>query len=251
MDILAVFKREERKLEKRRQATAQAERCTSGCKSIGPFYGARSNQCEQEARFVGCWSSGDCEGGEKAVGEGHGLVCFTNHRDFHQVGCVSTRKEVVDRGASRGPMDRLHLFTLLDDHPLMGSIRQYCPYLIFWPSVDRNASIPDFREQSTVRIGKVSDARITLVSPVNLSTMSMSPPTFPQEYQKSKPSLPQCRYWAPASLQGRSPARLRSFGNPRDPRRRKSLILGRAKGCFRTFGNYPFSKRPSSVREHS
>jgi hypothetical protein len=39
------------------------------CKSIGRLCGARS--CErEEARFVGCRQSGDCKGGEEAVGEG-------------------------------------------------------------------------------------------------------------------------------------------------------------------------------------
>jgi len=51
-----------------RQAESPIERCTSGCKSIGRLCGARSRQRE-EARFVGCWQSGDFEGGEEAVGE--------------------------------------------------------------------------------------------------------------------------------------------------------------------------------------
>ena len=70
MDILAAIKREERKLEKQLgKLTAPTERSTSGCESIGRLRGARSRRRE-EARLVGCWQSGDCEGGEKAVGEG-------------------------------------------------------------------------------------------------------------------------------------------------------------------------------------
>src|SRR5580693_3911676 len=52
-----------------RQTESPSKRCTSGCKSIGRLCGARSCRRE-EARVVGCGKSGDCDGGEEAVGEG-------------------------------------------------------------------------------------------------------------------------------------------------------------------------------------
>ena len=69
MDILAAIKREERKLEKQLgKLTSPTERSASGCKGLGPFRRARSSRREQ-ARPVGGWQGGDCQGGEKAVGE--------------------------------------------------------------------------------------------------------------------------------------------------------------------------------------
>jgi hypothetical protein len=70
VNILAAIKREERKLEKQLgQVRAQTNRSTSGCKSTGRLCGARSRRRE-EARFVGCWESGDYQGREEAVGGG-------------------------------------------------------------------------------------------------------------------------------------------------------------------------------------
>jgi hypothetical protein len=65
MDILAAIKREERKLEKQLgKLSHQFEWSACGYKSIGRLCGARSRRRE-EARFVRCWQSGDCEGGEE------------------------------------------------------------------------------------------------------------------------------------------------------------------------------------------
>jgi len=52
-----------------KQAAATAERSAFGCKSIERLCGARSRRRE-EARLIGCWQSGDWEGGEETVGEG-------------------------------------------------------------------------------------------------------------------------------------------------------------------------------------
>ncbi len=52
-----------------RQATSQIGRSPSRGKSLGPFRRARGYR-HKEAGFVRCWLSSDCEGGEKAVGEG-------------------------------------------------------------------------------------------------------------------------------------------------------------------------------------
>jgi hypothetical protein len=43
----------------------------SGSKGLGRFNEPRNKE-RKEARFVGCWTSGDCQGGKKAVGEGEG-----------------------------------------------------------------------------------------------------------------------------------------------------------------------------------
>jgi len=51
MNFLAAIKRDERKLQKQ-------------LGKLHETYGVK------EARFVGRWQSGDCEGGEEAVGEG-------------------------------------------------------------------------------------------------------------------------------------------------------------------------------------
>ena len=70
MDILAAIKREEKKTRKAaRQAESPIEWSASGRKSIGRLCGARSHRRE-EAHLVGCRQGGDCQGGEKEVGEG-------------------------------------------------------------------------------------------------------------------------------------------------------------------------------------
>jgi hypothetical protein len=70
-----IFGSDQTRREKARKAATQAEssieRSTSGRKSIGPLCGARGCRRE-EASVIGCWQSGDCEGGEEAVGEGSG-----------------------------------------------------------------------------------------------------------------------------------------------------------------------------------
>ena len=58
-----------KKENSKRKAESPTKRCTSGCKRIVRLCGARSCRPE-EARFVGCWQGGDCEGGEEAMGEG-------------------------------------------------------------------------------------------------------------------------------------------------------------------------------------
>ena len=68
MDILAAIKRREEAQKATGEVTAPVERGPSRCKSIGQHCGARACRSE-EARFVGCWESGNCEGGEEAVGE--------------------------------------------------------------------------------------------------------------------------------------------------------------------------------------
>jgi hypothetical protein len=57
MDILAAIKREEKNSKAARSAFGTGRLC-----------GARSSRRE-EARFVGCGQSSDCEGGEEALGE--------------------------------------------------------------------------------------------------------------------------------------------------------------------------------------
>ena len=50
------------------QATASVEWLGGGSKSFGRFNEPRNKE-RGEARLVGCWQSGDCPGGEEAVGE--------------------------------------------------------------------------------------------------------------------------------------------------------------------------------------
>jgi hypothetical protein len=70
MNILAAIKREERKLQKQ---LAKLQNQLNGAQAAGKSLGAFDQPRDswgQEARPVSCWPSGDCQGGEKAVGEG-------------------------------------------------------------------------------------------------------------------------------------------------------------------------------------
>jgi hypothetical protein len=59
MNILAAIKREERKLEKQ---LGRLNHQLNGVRAAA--------KAMEKARLVGCWQSGDCEGGEEAVDEG-------------------------------------------------------------------------------------------------------------------------------------------------------------------------------------
>src|SRR6266849_3836847 len=63
--------RREKTRKAARQVTAPIERNTCGCKGVGRFNEARTN-ARKDARPVRRRESEDCEGGEKALGEGSG-----------------------------------------------------------------------------------------------------------------------------------------------------------------------------------
>jgi hypothetical protein len=60
--------RTEKDKEELGQTAASIQWFGGGCRSFGRFNELR-NKSRKEARPVGSWSSGDCQGGEKAVGE--------------------------------------------------------------------------------------------------------------------------------------------------------------------------------------
>ena len=66
----ATPKHEEKKIKKQLgKLQHQFEWFGAGCKGLRRFNEPRNRERE-EARLVGRWQSGDCEGGEEAVGEG-------------------------------------------------------------------------------------------------------------------------------------------------------------------------------------
>ena len=74
MDILAAIKREENKVRKQ---LAKLQNQLNGLASAAEVLGNSTNRQvnrelkgSKETRLVGCWQSGDSEGGEEAVGEG-------------------------------------------------------------------------------------------------------------------------------------------------------------------------------------
>jgi len=71
MNILAAIKREERKLQKQLgKLNYQLSGVRAAAKALGHSTAREVLARREEARFVGCWESGDCEGDEEAVGEG-------------------------------------------------------------------------------------------------------------------------------------------------------------------------------------